>query len=43
MSLPILKYVQEPEEVTVGEMVRILRGVRGLNMANGFRHSAEGG
>jgi hypothetical protein len=28
--------VHEPEEVTVGQMVRILRSVRGLTMANGF-------
>jgi len=37
-SLPVLKYVQEPEEISVGELVRILRSVRGLNMANGFSH-----
>ncbi len=36
LSFQLFKYVHEPEEVTVGQMVRILRSVRGLNMANGF-------
>ncbi len=35
-SLQLLKYVSEPEEVTIGKMVRILRSIRGLNMAAGF-------
>jgi len=38
LSLQLFKYVHEPEEVTVGQMVRILRSVRGLNMANGFNY-----
>jgi MFS family permease len=38
LSLRLFKYVYEPEEVTVGQMVRILRSVRGLNMANGFNY-----
>jgi MFS family permease len=38
LSLQFFRYVHEPEEVTVGEMVRILRGVRGLNTANGFSY-----
>ncbi len=36
LSFRFFKYVNEPEEVTVGQMVRILRAVRGLNMTNGF-------
>ena len=38
LSLQLFKYVHEPEEVTVGQVVRILRSVRGLNMANGFNY-----
>lgn len=37
-SLQFFKYVHEPEEATVGQMVRILRGIRGLNTANGFNY-----
>jgi MFS family permease len=36
LSFQIFKYINEPEEVSVGQMVRILRSVRGLNMAAGF-------
>ena len=36
-SLQLLKFVQEPEEVTVGQLIRILRNVRGLNNTNGFQ------
>jgi hypothetical protein len=36
LSFQLFKFVHEPEEVTVGQMVRILRSVRGLTMANGF-------
>jgi len=38
LSFQLFKYVHEPEESTVGQMVRIIRGVRGLNMANGFNY-----
>lgn len=38
LSFQLFKHVREPEEVTVGEMVRVLRGVRGLNVTNGFNH-----
>jgi MFS family permease len=38
LSFQLFKYVHEPEEVTVGQMVRILRSVRGLNMASGFNN-----
>ncbi|MFH1625849.1 MAG: MFS transporter [Pseudomonadota bacterium] len=38
LSFQLFRYVREPEEVTVGEMVRVLRGVRGLNVANGFNY-----
>ena len=38
LSLRIFKYVREPEEVTVGHMVRTVRSVRGLNVANGFNN-----
>ena len=38
LSFRFFKYVHEPEEVPVGQMIRILRGVRGLNMANGFNY-----
>lgn len=37
-SLQALKQIGEPEEVTVGQAVRILRSVRGLNMASGFNY-----
>ena len=36
LSLQFFKYVSEPEEIAVGEMFRILRSVRGLNVASGF-------
>jgi MFS family permease len=38
LSLQLFRRVEEPEEVSVGQMVRILRGVRGLNMATGFNY-----
>jgi MFS family permease len=38
LSFRFLKDVHEPEEVPVGQMVRILRSVRGLNMTNGFSY-----
>jgi MFS family permease len=34
----LLNAVREPEEVSAGQLVRILRSVRGLNMANGFNY-----
>ncbi|UCE51002.1 MAG: hypothetical protein JSV31_17215 [Desulfobacterales bacterium] len=36
-SLQLLKFVQELEEVPVGQLIRILRNVRGLNTTNGFQ------
>jgi MFS family permease len=38
LSLQFFKYVHEPEEMTVGQMFRIIRSVRGLNMATGFNY-----
>jgi MFS family permease len=38
LSLHFLKYVREPEEMTVSQMVRVLRSIRGLNMATGFNY-----
>jgi Na+/melibiose symporter-like transporter len=38
LSLQFFRYIHEPEEVSVGQMVRVLRSVRGLNVANGFNH-----
>ncbi len=38
LSLQLFRYVSEPEEATVGEVVRILRSVRGLGIANGFSY-----
>jgi len=38
LSLHFLKYVREPEEMTVRQMVRVIRSIRGLNMANGFNY-----
>jgi len=38
LSFQFFKYVHEPEEFTLGQMVRVLRSVRGLNMATGFNH-----
>jgi MFS family permease len=34
----LLNSVREPEEVSAGQLVRILRSVRGLNMASGFNY-----
>ena len=36
LSLQLFKRVHEPEAVSVGQMVRIIRSVRGLNVASGF-------
>ena len=36
-SLQLLNFIQEPEEVPVRQLIRILRNVRGLNAANGFQ------
>jgi hypothetical protein len=38
LSFQLFRYVHEPEEATVGQMVRILRSVRGLNIASGFNY-----
>jgi len=38
MSLQLFRRVREPKEVEVEEMVRILRGIRGLNIASGFSY-----
>lgn len=38
LSFQLFKYVHEPEEATVGQMVRVLRSIRGLNMATGFNY-----
>ena len=35
-SLLLLRRVSEPEEATVGRLIRVLRSVRGLNVATGF-------
>jgi len=37
-SFQLFKFVHEPEALTVGQMVRILRSVRGLTVVNGFNH-----
>lgn len=36
LSLQLIRRIEEPEEMTVGQMLRIIRSVRGLNMTNGF-------
>ena len=36
ISLQLIRGVEEPEEVTVVQMLRVIRSVRGLNMTNGF-------
>jgi MFS family permease len=36
LSFQILKYVHEPEENSVADIIRIIRSVRGLNMSAGF-------
>jgi hypothetical protein len=36
-SLQLLKFVHEPEEALMGQLIRVLRNVRGLNYANGFQ------
>lgn len=35
-SLQLLKHIHEPEEVSVGQLVRVLRNIRGLNLTDGF-------
>ena len=37
-SLGLFRKVYEPEEATVGQLVRVLRSVRGLNVATGFNY-----
>jgi hypothetical protein len=36
LSLRFIRHVHEPDEVAVGQLVRVLRSVRGLNVASGF-------
>jgi MFS family permease len=36
LSFQILRTVHEPEEVSVGKVIRILRSLRGMNLASGF-------
>ena len=36
LSFQLFKYIHEPEEVPLGQLVRVLRNVRGLNLATGF-------
>jgi hypothetical protein len=36
ISLQLIRGVEEPEEVTVVQMLRVIRSVRGLNMTSGF-------
>jgi len=38
LTLQFFRYVHEPEEVEVGKLVRVLRNVRGLNIASGFNY-----
>lgn len=38
VSFQLFRRVREPEEVGVGQMVRVLKGVRGLNVASGFNY-----
>jgi MFS family permease len=38
VSLHLFSRIREPEEIAVGEMVRILKGIRGLNIASGFSY-----
>jgi len=35
-SLQLIRKFHEPQEVTIGQLIRILRNVRGLNTTNGF-------
>jgi Na+/melibiose symporter-like transporter len=37
-SIQLFKWVHEPEEATVGQLVRVLRSVRGMNVATGFNY-----
>lgn len=38
VSYQLFRFVHEPQEVEVGQMIRIIRNVRGLNMASGFNY-----
>ena len=35
-SLQLIRKFHEPQEVTIGQLIRVLRNVRGLNTTNGF-------
>jgi hypothetical protein len=38
LSFQLFKHVSEPKEATVGQLIRVLRNVRGLNVATGFNY-----
>jgi hypothetical protein len=38
LSFQLLKFVNEPEWIHVGQMVRILGGIRRMNLTNGFNY-----
>ena len=38
LTFQLFRYVHEPEETTVGQLIRVLRNVRGLNVATGFNY-----
>jgi MFS family permease len=36
LSLQLIRKFREPQEISIGQLIRILRNVRGLNTTNGF-------
>lgn len=38
VNFQLFRYVHEPEEASVGHFIRVLRNVRGLNVATGFNY-----
>ncbi|MBN2254642.1 MAG: MFS transporter [Deltaproteobacteria bacterium] len=38
LSFQLFRHIDEPEAVPVGQIIRVLRSIRGLNMASGFNY-----
>jgi MFS family permease len=38
LSFQLFRYISEPQEVEMGQMIRVLRSIRGLNIASGFNY-----
>jgi MFS family permease len=38
LSYQLFRFISEPQEVEMGQMIRVLRSVRGMNIASGFNY-----